>query len=211
MKELTGPGGPLDYGPNRSRLLIEVMRALAVGRPVTRERVGRLIAGLGIDRDDAHRFLREVTERDADDNIVGACGLSLNRTPHRFTINGVRLSAWCAEDTLVLPAMLDQTATVESRSPASGETIRLTVSPQRVEAVNPAGAVVSMVVVDPDAAEMSSVEAIWSAFCHHIYFFASREEAVRWAAGRDDIEILSVDAAYELGRQLSSRFLAYGE
>jgi hypothetical protein len=65
--------------------------------------------------------------------------------------------------------------------------------------------------VDPDDADMSSVEAIWGTFCHHLFFFASREEAERWAAGRHDIEILSVEEAYELVRLVSSRFLAYGE
>jgi alkylmercury lyase len=52
------------------------------------------------------------------------------------------------------------------------------------------------------------VEAIWGTFCHHIFFFASREEAGRWAAGRDNIEILSVEEAYELGRLFSSRLLS---
>jgi hypothetical protein len=45
---------------------------------------------------------------------------------------------------------------------------------------------------------------------HQILFFASREEGERWAAGRPDIEILSVAEVYELGRQFSSRLLAYG-
>jgi alkylmercury lyase len=86
------------------------------------------------------------------------------------------------------------------------------VSPQGVEGVDPAAAaVVSMVIVDPADANMGSVEVIWGTFCHHILFFASREEAERWAAGRDGIEILSVEEAYELVRQLSSRFLGYGE
>ena len=56
---------------------------------------------------------------------------------------------------------------------------------------------------------MASVEAIWGAFCHHILFFASREEAERWAAGRDDIEILSVDEGFALARRLSSSLLAH--
>ena len=80
-----------------------------------------------------------------------------------------------------------------------------------MEEVDPAGAVVSMVIIDPEDANMGSVEAIWGIFCHHIFYFASCEEAERWAAGRDDIELLSVDEAYQLGRQLSSTFLTYGE
>jgi alkylmercury lyase len=110
-----------------------------------------------------------------------------------------------------VPAALGRTATVESKSPVSGERIRLTVSPQGVEEVDPPGAVVSIVIVDPDNPNMGSVEAIWGAFCHHLFFFTSHEEAERWAAGRDDIEILSVEEAYELMRLVFSRFLAYGE
>jgi alkylmercury lyase len=85
------------------------------------------------------------------------------------------------------------------------------VSPQGIEEVHPVGAVVSIVIVDPDQANMGSVEAIWGTFCHHIFFFAAREEARRWAAGRDDIEILSVEEAYQLVRLFPSTFLAYGE
>jgi alkylmercury lyase len=212
MRMLIEPGGPLDYGPNLSRLLVRVMRELAQGRPVPKERVDQIVADVGIAREDAERLLGEVTERNSDGNIFGVLGLSLNDSPHRFYVDGTQMSAWCAGDALYLPAMLDQSATVESKSPVTGEKIRLTVSPQGVEGVDPAAAaVVSMVIVDPADANMGSVEVIWGTFCHHILFFASREEAERWAAGRDGIEILSVEEAYELVRQLSSRFLGYGE
>ena len=210
-RKYTKPGGLLVYGPDLSRLLVRLMRELAQGRPISKERVDEIVADMRIAQVEAYRLLGEVAERDADENVFGILGLSLNDTPHRFYVNGTRMSTWCAADTLKLPAMLDQSATVESVSPVSGEKVRLTVSPQGVEAVDPAGAVLSIVIVDPDDANMGSVEAIWGTFCHHLFFFASREEAERWAAGRDDIEILSVEEAYELVRLVSSRFLAYGE
>ena len=211
MRKYAKPGGLLDYGPELSPVLVRLQRELAQGRPVPKERVDRIIADIRIAPEEAHKLLREVTERDADNNVVGIMGLSLNDTPHRFYVNGARMSTWCAGDALFLPPVLDRTASVESKSPVTGERVSLTVSPQRVEEVDPAGAVLSIVIVDPDDADMGSVEAIWGTFCHHLFFFASREEAERWAAGRHDIEILSVEEAYELVRQLSSRFLAYGE
>jgi alkylmercury lyase len=210
-RKLTRPGGPLDYGADLSRLRVQLMQELAQGRPVPRERVDEIVVDMGIDRENAYRMLGGVAERDADNNVVGIMGLSLNDTPHRFYVNGAQMSTWCAEDTLFLPTVLNQSASVESVSPVSREKVRLTVSPQGVEEVDPARAVVSIVIRDPDNPNMSSIEAIWSAFCHHVFFFASREEAERWAAGRDDIEMLSVEEAYELGRLFSSRFLAYGE
>jgi len=209
MRRLTEAGGPLDFGPDRSRLLVRVQRTLAEGRPVSNAEVDRFIAELSIAPDDAHEFLRTVTERDADDRIVGAAGLSLNELQHRFVVNGTRLSAWCAEDTLILPTLLDQTATIESPSPVSKQPIRLRVNPRGAEEVDPPGAVVSHTIVDPEAVDVSSVEALWGAFCHHIFFFTSREEAEEWAAGRDDIEILSVAEGFELGQLIASRLLAH--
>ncbi len=120
----------LDYGPDRSRLLIRVMRLLAQGNPVDGKQVDRIIADLGIGQAEANQFLRQITERDAEDRIVGIMGLSLNDHPHRFVVNRVELATWCAEDTLFLPAMLEQTATVESASPVSNQNIYLTISPQ---------------------------------------------------------------------------------
>jgi alkylmercury lyase len=201
----------LEYGPDHLRLLLHVMRELAHGHPLTAEQVDQRIAELGIAPDTAHQFLREVTERDASDQIVGAMGLSLNDHPHRLTVEGVSLSAWCALDTLFLPAMLQQTATIESPSPVTHHLIRLRVSPERVEDVSPASAVVSLVIVDPSRESMASVEAIWSTFCDHIHFFAAREEAERWATARDDIAILSVDEGFALGRQVWSTVLADAE
>ena len=203
--------GLLDYGPDRSRLLVRVLRGLATGRPVTGEQADEIIADLGIARDEARQFLRQITERDAADNIVGIMGLSLNDHPHRLYVNGASLSAWCAEDALFLPSLLKKTATVESYSPISKEKVRLTISPERVKEVSPAGAVVSIIIVDPKQEDMASVAAIWNTFCEHIHFFASREEAERWAAGRDDIAILTVDEGFELGRQVWARVLPYAE
>lgn len=80
-------------------------------------------------------------------------------------------------------------------------------SPERVEGVNPAGAVVSFVIVDPDTLDIQSVESIRTTFCRNIHFFASRKEAEQWATGRDDIEILPVDEAFELGKHVMSKLL----
>jgi alkylmercury lyase len=197
----------LEYGPDHLRLLVRVMRDLAHGGPLTAEQVDGVIAYLRIAPDTAHQFLRQVTERDALDQIVGVMGLSLQDHPHRLSVDGVSLSAWCAEDTLFLPAILGKTATIESLSPAGGRPIRLRVSPERVEEVSPAGAVVSLVLVDPSREHMASVEAIWSAFCNHIHFFATRDEAERWATGRDDIAILSVDDGFAWQRPVWSKVL----
>ena len=195
----------LDYGPDHARLLLQVMRQLAQGRPITAEQVDHRIADLGIAEEPAHQFLREVTERDATDQIVCAMGLSLSDHPHRLSVAGVSLSAWCALDTLFLPAILQQTATIESPSPVTHHPIRLRVSPQRVEEVHPASTVVSFVLAEPNRENMASVLAIWSTFCEHIHFFATREEGEQWANRRDDIVLLTVEEGFAWVRQVWSR------
>ena len=196
------------YGPERLRLMLSVMRLLAHGRTLAAPEVDSLIAASGVAPADADAFLRQVTERDANDEIIGAMGLSLNDHPHKLTVADAPLSAWCALDTLFLPSLLWRTATIESPSPVSQRPIRLRVSPERVEEVSQAGAVISIVIVDLNASDMGSVEAVWSAFCDHVHFFATRDEAERWAAPRDDIAILTVDEGFALGRRVWSTLLA---
>ena len=194
----------LSYGVERTPLLLQVIQQLAHGHPVTTKQVDQSIADLGLAKDQAYQLLREVTERDATDQIIGAMGLSLSEHPHRLTVGGVSLSAWCALDTLFLPALLQQTVTIESPSPVTQRLIRLRVSPTRVEEVHPASAVVSFVLADPSQENMTSVEAIWGAFCTHVHFFASREEGEQWANGRDDIVLLTVEEGFASERQVWS-------
>jgi len=115
---------------------------------VTPTDVGGLAREAGLAPDDAQVFLRGVTERDGADRIIGVLGLSLGEHPHRFSVNGQQLATWCAEDTLFLPALLGQTARVESTSPVSRGPVRLTIAPDGVQAVSPAGAVLSVALVD---------------------------------------------------------------
>lgn len=208
VRGLTRDDGVLGYKPEEVRLLLQVLRALARGRPVTGAEIDAIAADLGWTPEAAQAFLRPLTERDAGDAIIGVLpGLSLGEHPHSFWVNGRRMSTWCAEDTLLLPALLGQTATIESTSPLSREPVRLMVAPDGVRSVNPPGAVVSIPIVDPGDTTLESVEAIWTTFCRQIHFFASRQEAARWAAGRDDMAILTPDEGYRLGRRLTSRFL----
>ena len=207
-KNLNTAGVPPDFGPENSRLLIQVWRALAKGQPIAKEHVDQIAMELGISSGQAEEFLRQVSERDNNDNIIGLVGLSLSDAwVHRFNVNGVSLRTWCAWDALFLPPMLKQTVTVESESPSTGNGVSVIVTPENVENSNPTGVAVSIVTVDPR--DTASVEAIWSNFCHQVYFFPSRDEAELWAEGKENIAILSVEEAYELGKLAFSKLLEF--
>lgn len=208
-RALTRNGGLMDYGTDNLHLLVRVVRLLAKGRPVTTKQVDKIVAELGIDPDASEQFLQTVAERDDDDNIVGALGLSLKQHPHRFIVGGTEMTAWCAQDTLFLPVMLQQSATVETQSPVSKEKIRITIGPGGVKEASPAGTVMSTVVFDPDSTDLNTPAGIQMNFCRNIHFFASGEEVERWAAGRGDIETLSLDEAFELGNQMWPEATSY--
>ena len=86
---LNAMGIPPNFGPDRSRMLLRVLKRLACGRPVTRGQVDQMAADLDMSPEEAHGFLAEVCERDAEGRILGSLGLSLNeRWAHRFYVNG---------------------------------------------------------------------------------------------------------------------------
>jgi alkylmercury lyase len=208
VRGLTRDSGVLGYSRKEVQLLLRVLRTLARGRPVGRPDIDAIAGDLGWAPEAAHAFLRPLTERDPADAIIGVLpGLSLGDHPHSFCVNGQQMSAWCAEDTLFLPALLGQTASIESSSPLSKRPVQLTVGPEGVRSVSPPQAVVSIPIVDPGDTTLGSVEAIWTTFCRRIHFFAAREEAERWAGARTDVAILTPDEGYRLGRQLTKRFL----
>lgn len=210
VRGLTKDGGVLSYTSEQARLLLRVLRTLASGRPVTTREVDAIASELGWAPAAAHAFLWPLTERDAADSVIGVLGLSLGDHPHRFWLNGQRMSTWCAEDTLFLPGLLGQAARIDSTSPISRKPIHLTAGPEGLQSVSPAAVVVSVPILNPEDT-LGSVEAIWTTFCRHIHFFAPREEAEQWAAVRADIAILTVDEGYRLGRQLMSRVLEQAE
>jgi alkylmercury lyase len=175
-------------------VLPTVLRRLAYGRPVE---TAALAAELGRPTAELDALLERFgVERDELGRVVGA-GLTLRTTPHRFAVGGRRLCTWCALDALTFPPLLGTTAEVESPCPATGTTVRVRVGPAGVESVAPGGAVVSFLVSDD--------ERVRQAFCEHVHFFASAEEAADWLASRPGSFVRPVREACEIGRLLAER------
>ena len=180
-------------------LSLELYRLLAEGQPVSRavlaqrvripmETVDQILDGWPGVFSNVHR------------QVVGYWGLAIPAayaSPHRFTINGRTLSAWCAWDTLFLPQLLGQTAEVDSTGPNASDRVRLTVTPERVERVEPVDAHMSFLL--PDAAEVQ--KDVLTTFCHFVHFFPSRQSAESWCAQHPGTFILSIDDAHTLARR----------
>jgi alkylmercury lyase len=175
-----------------------LLSLLAQGRPVTAEQLATKT-----DRPvtQIQSFFEKLAvygaEFDENGNLVGAA-LTLNPTRHRFLISGRTLYAWCALDTLFLPAMLGETADVKSTCPVTGETIRLTITPRNVAGYSPESTVLSITVPGISCSRRKTGPG--SDTCSQIHFFSSRTAAESWCQDRPGIAIFTVEEAYRLAR-----------
>jgi alkylmercury lyase len=209
-KMLRQSGIPPHFEPDQSRLLIQVWRLVADGRPVPPGQIEQIASNLRMPLDEATSFINRVSERDSEGNIVGTVGLSQKKHPHMFEVDGRALATWCAWDSLFLPLILKQTARVESYCPATEKKIRLTITPERVEQYEPASVVVSMVTPKLQKKGLKNVEDAWMIFCNHVHFFDSHEVASKWLSGRNlEPIVLSVEESYQLGRMAFEELLKY--
>jgi alkylmercury lyase len=173
-------------------LLPHAIRLLSEGEPVALE---RLAAATGWALADVETALDEQisAERDEHGRLVGFA-LTLRPTIHRYTTGGRTLYAWCADDTLMFPLILGQPGIVESTCPQTGQAIRIELSPDKVERLDPPDAVVSAV---RPTGKLADVRA---STCQLGHFFSSRAAATQWADEHPDGHLHSVDEAFRLDR-----------
>jgi alkylmercury lyase len=181
------------------RTSLELYRLLALGHPVSRTLIAER---LGVTLQKINQILDAwpAVFFDSQRQIVGYWGLSLPAaydSPHKMTIDGRVLSAWCAWDTLFLPQLLGKKVTVESISPVNGDPVRLTVSPDGVEQLVPANAQMSFLLPDVRSAQKDLV----SAFCCFVHFFPSRETGERWAAQHAGTFLVSIEEGMAIGQK----------
>ncbi|MGO9644496.1 MAG: organomercurial lyase [Candidatus Bathyarchaeia archaeon] len=204
-------GIPPRLEPNESRLLMQVLRLVADGRPASLRVIDEIASNLEMGQDAARSFINRISERDIEGNVVGILGLSQNRHPHQFEVNGGKLSTWCAWDSLFLPPLLKKPASVHSFCPVTKTEIRLTVTPERVARYDPPSAVVSIITPKTTTKTGSeSAEEIWPVFCHYVHFFSTSEAASEWFSTRNmKAAILSIEEGYLVGRRAFRDLLEY--
>ena len=177
---------------------MQLLRLLGQGQPVSAAQMGEALGITEVAATETFQRMPDI-ERDEIGQVVG-WGLSLCTTPHQFRINGHTLYTWCALDALTYPILLEQTAHVESSCPITQTSIRLRVSPVGVSALDPATAMVSLIIPDthPDACNRAS-------FCNQGHFFASPQAAATWQADHPEARTLPVEVVYQLGRIIATR------
>jgi alkylmercury lyase len=198
------------FSHDDQRIALGIYRALARGRPLSAEQLAvtlslpesRMREALARDS------IRCFTYVDEQGRVAGFGGLATTPMHHRFQLNGRTLWTWCAWDSLFIPELLGETARVESPDPETSEVVRLTLSPEHVDLVQPADAVVSFLLPKPHDIDTSATN-VMASFCHFVFFFASRESGERWAARHPRTFLYSVEEAFQLGRRLNRQIFGH--
>ena len=134
--------------------------------------------------------------RDQQGRVVGFWELTvLEMPPHEIFLDGRKLWAWCAWDTLFLPRRHGASLDVHSICPVTGQMISLRVSPNAVESVEPDEVVVSFL----EPSRPFDADVIQS-FCHYVHFFATTEAGQKWTSEHPGTFLISLEDAFELGR-----------
>ncbi|MER9876400.1 organomercurial lyase [Mesorhizobium sp. M0195] len=194
------------FSPEEQHAAVALYRELAKGRAVDTAQLGR---ALGISTAEAYALLQRDSIKpfayfDDRGRVLGFGGLATAPMHHSFEVDGRTLSTWCAWDSLFIPEILGRPARVMSPDPESGEVVRLVVTPDRIESVEPYKAVVSFVLPDADVFGTSAAN-VMAKFCHFIFFFASRSSGERWVASRPGTFLYSLDDAFALAKRFNTR------
>ncbi|MEU0094859.1 organomercurial lyase MerB [Kribbella sp. NPDC006257] len=129
------------------------------------------------------------------DGRIAGFGLTLHPTPHRFTFDHRTVYAFCASDTFEFPLILDRPGVVESVCAATGQPIRIELTPDRVLTVDPPEAVVSK--VRPD----HPVDDVRAEMCNRGSFFSSPAAARDWLASHPEAAVAPVHEDFAITRQ----------
>jgi len=197
----------INLGAAEQKVSVQIYRLLASGQPVPLESIA---SETGLSRQDVQAILKRWPGvfYDGADRIVGYWGLARGKMTHRFEVNGQTLYTWCAWDSLFIPQILQSSAQVESTCPVTGEKIRLTVAPDRIEKRAPRDVSMSFIVPDASGVRENPI----TNFCHYVHFFMSPEVGGRWCSENDGTFIMSLDDAFDLGQEKNKlQYLLSGE
>ncbi|MQA03327.1 MAG: organomercurial lyase MerB [Streptosporangiales bacterium] len=168
-----------------------LLRLVAKGEPVSLDE----LAAEGhtpVEQLDGWLRAQPGTDWAPDGRLLGF-GLTQRETPHRFTVDGRTLFAFCAADTLLFPAVLGRPASVESTCPATGRTVRLEVTQDAVASLDPETAAVTQAALSGGSSDIRAQT------CDLGHFYASAEAAASWRAEHPDGDVRPVREFHALG------------
>lgn len=182
-----------------TKLWLELLRLLGKGSAVDPVMLAQV---LSISEEELTEQLNELPkiEYNAEGQIVAA-GLSLLPTKHHFQVKEHELFTWCAFDSLAFPVILQQPVQVASSCPITNAIIRLQVTPDGLEEVEPGEAYIAIALPSTD----DICSDIKTSFCNQTHFFSSEQAAALWCLTHTNAVPLPVREAYRIVRQVAQK------
>src|SRR5258708_3998069 len=135
--------------------------------------------------------------------FLHSSGLVIEASGNIQTVAG----SGCALDTLLFSMLTGRSTRVVSTCPATGKEIRLTVTPQGIEDLDPKAAVLSLRLPSLETSASNAGETI----CSYGLFFVDREYASTWPGLHPEAVLLSVEDAVPLAREIANAARRYAE
>jgi len=187
-----------ENGADVQRMSVAIYRLLAQGAPVSRAALAAHLAASPPEvADTLAGFPPSTIEWDESGRIVGFVGLGLTPTEHRFETGGHVLHTWCAFDAFFLPEILDASARLTTRCPATGVEIHVVLTSAGLAEATPPEPVMSM--ITPDAA--ACCDDLRGAFCRHVNLFRDSDAFSAWAQRGGDVGCVPLPEAVALARR----------
>ena len=176
--------------------LLPCFPLLAEGRPLSMGQAAEAAKVSTIEIEQALHKARCTFDHNGD--LVDLFGMMLAPTYHRLQIGKRVIFSCCALWAHVIPKLIDQDVLVESIDPNSREIVRLSITPNGIRSVRPAGAMASMAIADPGAI----VEDVYAAFCRHVRHLTSSRSAAAFAGESPSRRVIAMEELHELAMQL---------
>ncbi len=182
--------------PESARFCLAYTRLLAEGKPVSAQQLAEAVGDpVELVTTAFNQMQQGGSEFNEKGELTGAA-LTFTPTRHQFEVDGKPLYAWCALDTMFLPAYIGKTAQVLSTCPVTNTPIDVTITPHGVKSYAPTETMLSIMTAKGCSAGVEGT------FCSQVNFFASEEVARQWIGERPDFSILTVPEAFQLAQQI---------
>jgi alkylmercury lyase len=166
-----------------------------------------LAQALHSSRERVKAALEPEAEYDPSGDLLG-WGLTLQPTVHQVGLQSHTLYAWCAPDTLYDTVFVNRLAHIGSRCHLTGARIEIRLTPDRLESLSPASAMVS---IGRDWSMFQRVKeagGLRKEGCNQQFFFGSGQVATPWVTEHPDFIVLPVEEAFLGLREIALQQMA---
>ena len=189
-----------DLGEADQRIAVAVYRLLAEGEPVTAAAIAEASEAAEAEVETRLEVWPGVF-LDEDRRVVGFWGLAISELPHRITVGGRQLYAWCAWDPMFLSLILGAVE-VATDDPVTGEEISYRLADGHITDLSHPDSVLSF--LRPD---QPWDESVMETFCHFVVQFTDPDSASGWVADNPGTLAISLDDGVAIARHyLDSTF-----